>query len=91
MTYWIRRHRHLNPPELLRQLNWKLRGHYNYYGVRGNAHRLKQFYEAVRTLLHKWLNRRGPRRSYTWVGFKELLKQFPLACPRLRRQQWRKT
>ncbi len=69
--------------ELLYKLNSKLRGYYNYYGVRGNYDSLASFFYHAIKLLFKWLNRRSQRKSYTWTGFKELLKHFGIAKPRI--------
>ena len=67
--------------DLFRELNAKLRGYYNYYGVHGNYDSLNQFYrEAMRTLF-KWLNRRSQHHSYNWTGFRELLRDFQVVQP----------
>ena len=34
-------------------------------------------------MLYKWLNRRSQKKSYTWEGFKELLKHFGIEKPRI--------
>jgi len=34
---WVRTHRHLPTKELFRQVAWKLRGHFNYFGLPGNS------------------------------------------------------
>ena len=39
-------------------LNRKLRGHYQYYGRSSNFRSLVEFYERVRRIWQKWLNRR---------------------------------
>lgn len=69
--------------ELFYKLNAKLRGYYNYYGVRGNYDRLASFFYHAVKILFKWLNRRSQRKSYKWVGFTELLKHFRIAKPRI--------
>lgn len=80
---WCKRNRNMRMTELFYKLNSKLRGYYNYYGVRGNYDSMASFfYHAIR-LLFKWLNRRSQRKSYTWAGFKELLKHFGIAKPRI--------
>ena len=43
-TEWCKENRHLRLNELFRQLNAKLRGYYNYYGVHGNSKSLNQFF-----------------------------------------------
>jgi hypothetical protein len=69
--------------ELFHILNLKLRGYYNYYGVRGNYDRLASFYYYSIKILFKWLNRRSQRKSYSWKGFSELLNHFRIAKPRI--------
>ncbi len=59
----------------------KIRGHVNYYGYLVNKAKIHHFYyEAVRSLF-KWINRRSQRHSYTWEGFQERMKYFPLLPP----------
>jgi len=80
---WCKTNRSQRLTELFHTLNLKLRGYYNYYGVRGNYDSLSSFfYHAIR-ILFKWLNRRSQRKSYNWTGFKELLKHFGIAKPRI--------
>jgi len=75
LTEWCRDgwRRRLRP--LFVELNSKLRGYYQYYGVYGNYRSLKQFYTASTKILFKWLNRRSQRRRFTWAGFSEVLKR----------------
>jgi len=82
-TMWIKENRHKRTAVLMEKLRPKLRGYYNYYGVRGNADSLVNFAYQTRRLLFKWLNRRSHRHSYTWEGFNELLKQFQVPAPRI--------
>jgi group II intron reverse transcriptase/maturase len=63
----------------------KLRGHYQYYGVSGNMRSLRRFYWVTLRLTLKWLNRRSQRRSFSWAGFAEYLKHYPLPQPRITR------
>lgn len=70
--------------EIWDNLKLKLLGHYNYYGVSGNFDRIKSYYEDVRKLTFKWLNRRGgQRRSFSWEGFEKYLSFNPLPKPKL--------
>jgi hypothetical protein len=64
---------------MFRQLNAKLRGYYNYYGVIGNYASLNQFFEQAIRILYKWLN----RRSYNRQAFAELLEHFAVEQPRI--------
>jgi RNA-directed DNA polymerase len=86
LTEWCRdeRRRRLRP--LFADLNAKLRGYYQYYGVYGNYRSLKQFYTASIKILFKWLNRRSQRRSFTWAGFSEVLKAYEVPPPCCRRR-----
>ena len=61
----------------------KLRGHYQYYGVSGNARTLWKYYWLVIRLVLKWLNRRSQRLSFDWEGFKRYLNRYPLPKPRI--------
>jgi group II intron reverse transcriptase/maturase len=84
MKEWIKRNRVLPVGELIKKINQKLRGHYQYYGVTDNTNSVKSYLNAVKWLLFKWLNRRSQRRSYTLDTFYNgLLKTFPLLEPKI--------
>jgi group II intron reverse transcriptase/maturase len=59
-----------------------LRGHYAYYGLRGNYRSLNTFYQEVRLLWFHTLRRRSQRRM-TWRAFGALLERSPLPTPRI--------
>ncbi len=82
-TDWCKEKRHLKLRVLFEQLNSKLRGYYNYYGVHGNYGSLKQFFSSAMRILMKWLNRRSQRRSYNWSGFTAVLQHFQVKRPRV--------
>lgn len=83
LTAWCRENRHLRLSEQIERLNAKLRGHYQYYGVNGNGKSLNNFFYSAIRIHQKWLNRRGQRKSYNIAGYKEVLKQFRIARPRI--------
>ncbi len=83
VTAWIKQARNQRVPALMKELKSKLRGYYNDYGVRGNSSSLAEFFYHVERLLYKWLNRRSQKPSYPWPGFKDLLKQYAIARPRI--------
>jgi group II intron reverse transcriptase/maturase len=85
-TEWCIKNRNLRTRVLFRRLNAKLRGYYNYYGVIGNSDSLYQFFQQVKRILFKWLNRRSQRRSYNWEGFDQLLEHYRIERPRIKRQ-----
>lgn len=80
--HWIKKARNqMKLSSIWEMAKSKIRGHNNYYGYRMNALKLNHFHwEATRSLF-KWLNRRSQKRSYSWDGFKERLKYFPLTEP----------
>jgi len=81
---WIRSNRHLPGRLFFRALNAKLRGHYNYYGVRGNADSLYRFFRWAMECVLKWFNRRGgKRKSYTRERFFKMLDLVGIAKPRI--------
>jgi RNA-directed DNA polymerase len=80
-TVWCQEKCRHGLKDLFRELNAKLRGYYNYYGVNGNYASLNQFFKSALRILFKWLNRRSQRRSYNWTGFRELLQFFQIEQP----------
>ena len=82
MAQWIKQHRHLPGREFFRRLDARLRGHYPYYGVRGNSRALKRFFDGAREGTLKGLNRRGgKRKSLTWEQFIQVLDRVKIARP----------
>jgi len=80
---WCKENRHRHLPDLFKVLNAKLRGYFNYFGVRGNFPSLATFYyEAIR-FLWRYLNQRSQRKSYNWEGYKQLLAQFDVVKPHI--------
>lgn len=80
---WCRNNRHRPVTEQQRQLNKKLRGHYQYYGVTGNICCLSNFWHLVKRVWRKWLNRRAQQRRMPWERFNRLLLHHPLMAPRI--------
>jgi len=84
MNDWLRKIRnHKKAKEWWPTLSAKLRGHYQYYGVSGNARMLNRFYYKTLGLTYKWLNRRSQRKRFNWKGFNAYLKHYPLPRPRI--------
>lgn len=85
MKYYIRNNRTMPVQLLIKKINQKLQGHYQYYGVTDNTRSVKSYLSAVTWLLFKWLNRRSQRRSYTIdTFFNGLLRTFPLVEPSIK-------
>jgi group II intron reverse transcriptase/maturase len=79
---WCRENRHRPLPEQYQTLCAKLRGHYQYYGVRCNSRCLDLVHYVATRAWRYWLNRRGDRKL-TWQKFGRLLAQFPLPKPKI--------
>jgi len=81
---WCKENRHA---DMVRQhgiLSAKLRGHYQYYGVRGNFKMLEVVYESVRAKWKKWLSRRNSKDRMSWEKFAVKVEEiFDLPKPRI--------
>lgn len=64
-------------------LRSKLNGLYQYYGIRSNFNALKTFYQSALKRWYYWLNKRSQTNSYTWRGYKGLIRHFVLPRPRI--------
>lgn len=83
MNQWMRRGRHLPVSAQAKTLGQKLRGHFEYYGIRGNSRAINRFAYETRVLWKKWLGRRSQRARMTWEAFNRLLRRYPLPPARL--------
>ena len=83
-----RSQRHLSVKEQHAALVSRIRGHINYFGVRGNERRLNLLIRSVERSWHKWLNRRSQRSTMTWERFKALLRDYPLPAPYSHTSLW---
>lgn len=69
--------------DVIKKLNEILVGYYHYYGITDNSQKLKDFQLRIKRILYFWLNRRSQKKSYTWDGFEDMLKVYPLAKPKI--------
>ena len=84
MNEWLKRNRHNKIRDIIHDLNVKLRGYYNYYGITFNSRRLAGYFHEIKVLLHKWLNRRGGKPTWNWERFTKLVNLWcPLLSPRI--------
>lgn len=83
MNLWLKRNRGMKVSLLIKAVNQKLRGHYQYYGITDNSPMLVKYGYETRRAMFKWLNRRSQRRSYNWEEFNDLLKYCPLVQPKI--------
>jgi group II intron reverse transcriptase/maturase len=85
---WCRRHRHLSVKAQHAALTKRIQGHFNYFGVSGNFRSLLILVGEARRAWYKWLRRRSQKAHLNWKRFGELLKRFPLPCPRIMVRIW---
>lgn len=83
MSEWCRTNRHRPLKEQHAALVKKVRGHFAYFGVTGNARALSSFVWVTMRIWRSWLSRRGNRRHMPWTRFAQLLTRYPLPPPRI--------
>jgi RNA-directed DNA polymerase len=69
-------------------LTRRLQGHFNYFGVSGNARSLRRLLYAAKRSWFKWLQRRSQRRHLTWEQFGAMYARYPLPPPRITVRIW---
>ena len=82
-TQWIRKNRDKRVRRIMKTINSKLRGHYNYYGVVNNYASLRRYFRSFCRILFKWLNRRSQRKSFNWKQFRALMERHKIERPRI--------
>ncbi len=80
---WCKENRHLPIKEQYHKLCQKLRGHYQYYGIRSNYRQLEEVHQQAMKGWRYWLTRRDNQRKMIWAKFKEVLTRFILPKPRI--------
>ena len=78
LAQWFREHRHGAIADQHRTLSQKLRGHFAYYGITGNAAALNRFRRSAIGLWRKWLGRRHRGGDVPWERMYRLLERYAL-------------
>jgi len=78
LAQWCRTNRHRPLAAQQHTLSQKLRGHFAYYGITGNADALNRFRRGVIGLWRKWLGRRHRAGEVAWERMYRLLERYPL-------------
>jgi RNA-directed DNA polymerase len=86
----LRRRWHAKVPEQHAWLSQVLRGHYGYYGLIFNHRALHQFYDLVKRMWFKALQRRSQKSRMNWKRFDRLQSVLPLPRPMIH-QVWHGT
>ncbi len=80
---WCRYNRHEPALDQYKTLCTKLRGHFQYYGVRGNYLQLELVLKHAEKAWRYWLGRRSRTSYISWKTFERMKLVFPLARPRI--------
>ncbi len=80
---WCRNNRHRPLKEQHRILCQKLRGHFQYFAIRGNFWHLETIFIHAKKAWRFWLSRRSHKSYISWEKFERLLQAFPLPRPRI--------
>lgn len=84
MKETVRRLRHRPIAEQIKVINAILRGHFNYYGIAGNARKLKEFWELTRREWKYSLSNRSQNGRINWKDFVKILEDHPMAAPKIK-------
>lgn len=85
---FIKENRDIKPKDLIKALNRKLIGYYNYYGISFNLNWLQEIYYFTTQLLKKWLSKRSQKGKLTWIKMHSILAFEPLEKPRITYSLW---
>jgi RNA-directed DNA polymerase len=80
---WCRVNRHLPLQDQYGMLCQKLRGHFQYYGIRGNYRLLDVVRRQAEEAWRFWLSRRSHKSAISWERFQQLRKMFVLPTPKI--------
>jgi RNA-directed DNA polymerase len=80
---WCQAHRHLSLKDQYRMLCQKLRGHFQYYGIRGNYRQLAIIRQHALAAWRYWLSRRSHKSAISWEKFQKLQAVFVLPRPKI--------
>lgn len=78
---WLKVNRTKDIHYIMDRLKRSLIGYYNYYCVTDNSPTVGNYFDKVRRLMFKWMNRRSQKKSFNWDKYVLFLKKFPLPRP----------
>ena len=79
---WCRNHRHAPLQYQYQMLCSKLRGHFQYYGIRGNFRLLEEVRRCAEKTWRYWLSRRSSKSAIGWEKFEKLMRTYLLPTPK---------
>jgi group II intron reverse transcriptase/maturase len=80
---WCRANRHAPVKYQYQMLCLKLRGHFQYYGIRGNVRLLEEVRRYTEQAWRYWLSRRSSKSAIGWEQFQRLLQTYVLPTPKV--------
>ena len=80
---WCQTNRHAPVAYQYRMLCQKLRGHFQYYGIRGNFRLLEEVRRHTEKAWRYWLSRRSSKCAIGWEQFQRLLQIYVLPTPKI--------
>jgi len=80
---WCMRNRHRPLREQYEALCEKLRGYYQYFGVRSNYRALETVRNHAVRAWRFWLSRRSHKGGLSWEKYEKIISDFPLPLPRI--------
>lgn len=80
---WCRQNRHEPLDEQYKTLCQKLRGHFQYYGIRGNCRMLDKVLWYAEEAWRYWLNRRSRKKTMNIEEFDRMRQTYRLPRPRI--------
>lgn len=75
---YCRRVRHEPIKEQWAGLKKRVQGHYQYYGITGNAEALRSFRDETKRIWRRWLSRRSHKGGVVWEQMSRWMRWFPL-------------
>lgn len=83
MKKWLWENMHTPFDKLIKKLNIKLRGHYQYYGITDNYRSIRAFYRIVCEHVFKMLKRRTQKNNLTWEKYGKMIEYCPIITPKI--------
>jgi hypothetical protein len=80
---WCCTHRHAPVKYQYQMLCLKLRGHFRYYGIRGNFRMLEEVRRYAEKAWRYWLSRRSSKSAIGWEKFQQRLEIYVLPLPKI--------
>ena len=80
---WCKENRHEPVKGQFIDLSVKLKGYYQYFGVRGNFKVLEVVYEYAEKAWRYWLSRRSHKGGISWKMFEKIRATYPFPKPRI--------